>query len=769
MTRIVQIELSSRCLYHTARLAVALTIAMVVWLLEFNHAIAQNDTKGKNLVSPAKIAELLTLAGSDQPEEAKSGQALQNLKKFGLAEHVVPLLSERALDLESIRRQQAAARVLQRGGYTETIDVLGHCLSVNRYTPGDQETEVAYWQLKRELVKTIYELAGSQCPAADADSNAVLDEIIPPTLRYVSALKPAKARQIGLPKDDPRSDVQIQLHVDKQEWLLGEPVLLHYEVRNLGSEQAEVSFGGDSRTWPARSLRFKVLAIDEAGNVVDDPYPSRMSHGGGGGGSKLQPEDNHWEPIPLWRSCAILRPGVYTIRVYHDLGWDGNNYFSKIESTHPPLIPHFAPVIETTLNFREPTPDEARGVVDRVLNMPRHPNRSLGEHAKPYGDMTALTHPVYLPILRERINQGNHFCVTAIGAMPFPKATETLIQLTSHNEQEVRHLALEQLVNRLPNASSLHKNRRWLAKHSWRDGLQQSAMALGWKLLDRPDDVTRGDIIRRRGAKILAACGETADTARYLEVFNEMIASGDKTGALNELLKAEFMLLERRAISPTPAHLPAEGLMMLKAMNRDETFRPNGWEEAVDSLLKHPHAFVQHNVLATMPHFVADRFQKQLIDMLNSPRRSQACRQLGNLGIPEAAEPLLDLLRTDTNSLVINVSYRAAAKCGVTLDRLTEICIDRMDEPDRQQTFFTLLLNVLDRKVGGWSASHVDWSVARDLKPRWQKLLDSNREGIKAGERLEVGKPPVTHELFPRGFRLSLDDGSKWPDWSEIE
>ncbi len=727
-----------------------------------------------------KITELVTLAGGDLPGDPKSVQALQDLKDLGLEEHVVPQLSERALDLESIRRQQAAARVLQRGGYPETIDVLGHCLSVNRYTPGGQETKAAYWQLKRELLKAIYELAERPCPVADTDSGAALDEIIPPTLRYVSSLKSAKARQISLPKDDPRSDVQIRLHVDKQVWLLGEPVLLHYEAKNLGSEQVNVSFGGDSRTWPARSLRFKIIAIDEAGNVIDDPCPSRHCHGGFGGGAKIEPGQSHWEPIPLWRSCSILRPGVYTIRVYHDLGWDGNNYFSRIESTHLPLIPHFAPVVETTLTFREPTPEEAREVVEHVLSMPRHPDRASGERAKPYGDMTTITHPVYLPILREYVDQGNHHCITAIGAMPFPEATEALLELTSHDEQEVRQLALEQLINRLPNADRWFKNRRWLAKQSWSDELKKSAMTLGWKLLERPDDVARREIIRSKGTKILAACGETADTTRYLEVFNEIIASGDKSGVHSELLKANFLLHDREAISPTPAYLPAEGLMMLKAMKQDVTFRPDGWEEVIDSLLKHSNFFVQNNALLTLPHFMADRFQEQIIAMLSSRSRAvrlAACSQAGYLRIPTATEPLLDLLRTDTDFFVIGASYHAAAKCGVTLDRLTEICIERMDEPNqkntsfpngRRYTFFRLLIKVLDYQ-GGSSASHVDWSVARKLKPRWQELLKSNRERIKAGERLEIGKPPVTHELFPRGFQVGLKGGGSWPDWSKIE
>jgi len=98
------------------------------------------STKAKRSVADEGKVKLLMLAGNDQPGNAKSAQALQDLKELGLAKHVVPLLSERATDLESIRRQLAAARVLQRGGYSEAIAVFGHCLSLNRYTPLAIET-----------------------------------------------------------------------------------------------------------------------------------------------------------------------------------------------------------------------------------------------------------------------------------------------------------------------------------------------------------------------------------------------------------------------------------------------------------------------------------------------------------------------------------------------------------------------------------------------------------------------------------------------------
>jgi len=238
-------------------------------------------------LSEDTVAQLIHTAASGNSPTPESQQAIKQLKRLGLAKHIFPLLKDRAIDQESIDRQQAATRVLQRCGYSQSLDALGHCLSGNRWSPYGKEWEANHWQLKREWITAIYQMSERTGPIDDTSSNEAIDAAIPPTLRYLSARKPANARQVALPAEDPRNNVEVRLHVDKKEWLLGEPVLLHYEAKNLGDEPVLVSFGGDSRTWPSRSLRFKVIVIDEAGNLVDDPNPSRDCHGGLVGGSNL--------------------------------------------------------------------------------------------------------------------------------------------------------------------------------------------------------------------------------------------------------------------------------------------------------------------------------------------------------------------------------------------------------------------------------------------------------------------------------------------------
>ena len=100
--------------------------------------------------------------------------------------------------------------------------------------------------------------------------------------------------------NDPRRGARVELVLDKQEYFLGENILLHYGVSNQGMELFRVNAGGDYRGAP-RHLRFKVVATDAEGKLVEDPYPSIMYRGGLSSGKTLQPGETWWQSLPLMR------------------------------------------------------------------------------------------------------------------------------------------------------------------------------------------------------------------------------------------------------------------------------------------------------------------------------------------------------------------------------------------------------------------------------------------------------------------------------------
>jgi hypothetical protein len=113
--------------------------------------------------------------------------------------------------------------------------------------------------------------------------------------------------------------VEIKLAADKETFLLGENILLHYEVKNTGDTPIMVELGGDYRGAP-RHTRFHVIATDEAGKVIEDPTPDPQHHGGFGGGGIIKPGETLFESVPIMRYRLFDKPGKYTIRIAHDLG-----------------------------------------------------------------------------------------------------------------------------------------------------------------------------------------------------------------------------------------------------------------------------------------------------------------------------------------------------------------------------------------------------------------------------------------------------------------
>lgn len=720
------------------------------------------------------VVKLILTAGGDG-EGQEAAAALHTLKELGLAEQVVPVLAGRDSDAEMIAVQRAAVRVLQQSQFLDALDALGRLIATPRYSWPDDATRIGWESLRREAMDAIYALAGRQSPVHEGMPEADVDELVAPALRMVSVLKPATARQTNLPADDPRRGLRVRLRVDKGEWLLGESVMIHYEVVNEGDRPAKIDMGGDHRTSPQRHLRFKVVAFDERGVVVEDPYPERWCFGGMGGPRELKPGASFWEGIPLWRHCAIVRPGTYTIRVYHDLGWDGEP-FASIEATHPPLMPHLAPVVETKISFREPTPDEARDVLTAILNSPPTDGRMWGERAESFGEVTSIRSLVYVPLIRERVHLGEESAMDALGTMPFAEATQELVELAQQGSPSSRQRAMQLLLQRLPNGPVQQRTRRWLARKAWRDEFRSGPMELAWELL-RKDE--RESIIM--GADIVAAIGSAEDLPRMIKFADRVLIKyhDDEdeqakyprpANASGRVIGAASQLLARGGRPPAKATSAATGLIMLFAIGRDEKFRPDDWVRQVQELARHPIPHVRATVLERLPPSEASAFGDTIVEALEDaylPVKVAACNQAGKLKLPAAAAPLMKLLKKENDQWLINAAYEAALACGAPRDRVMEICIERLSDSEQGATFVRRLILVLDTN-GGSSESQVDWSVAPRLQREWRKLLEAERERIAAGEKLSADEPPVTPALFPRGFTITRVDGSSWPDWEKI-
>jgi hypothetical protein len=186
---------------------------------------------------------------------------------------------------------------------------------------------------------------------------------------------------------------KVTLETDRQEYFLGENVLVHFVLENTGAQPFEVDFGGDYRG-ASRSLRFKVTATDEAGNVAEDPDPNPICFGGLISSRPLKPGEKFIQSLPLMRYRRLVQPGRYTITVKHDFGWKEEGQRKR-------------PVGMTTITLRMPDAAQAENLVAKMEKLPENPNSMWGKKTEEYADFGCLCQPVYLEPLMRQVRAGN--------------------------------------------------------------------------------------------------------------------------------------------------------------------------------------------------------------------------------------------------------------------------------------------------------------------------------------------------------------------------
>src|SRR5207302_4235877 len=103
--------------------------------------------------------------------------------------------------------------------------------------------------------------------------------------------------------------LKLSLVLDKENYFLGENVLIHLCVENTSPEPFKIDLGGDYRG-ATRHTRFKVLATDEQGKAVPDPDPFPMEMGGLGYSKEIKQGDKHFESLQLPRYRRFAKAGV---------------------------------------------------------------------------------------------------------------------------------------------------------------------------------------------------------------------------------------------------------------------------------------------------------------------------------------------------------------------------------------------------------------------------------------------------------------------------
>lgn len=590
-----------------------------------------------------------------------------------------------------------------------------------------------------------------------------------------------KQKEVPDHKDPPenRAGAVVSLEFDKPEYFLGENVLLHWRIQNKGDKPFRISMGGYGRTPDAnRAIRFKVELIDADGKPCPDPYPNPMNMGGWGSDPTLQPGGEYWDHLHLMRYREVTKPGTYTVKVYHDLGWGmrtSRGFEEGKDSSAIPPEPRNAPVATATVRFLMPDARQARQLVETMMKAPEYGGDTWGKKATGKSvDFALLRYPVYLPLALEVMNGKQRD--EALGAMAFPEATAVLLD---GMKQGLGGSASMLLLRRMPADFRGYQSRQsYLAERSWTDEHKKKMVAPAWKQLssdDRSQVITAGQMIQSLGTK--------DDLTRLIKVMDHHF---DKYKNDNEeqrpyprpatvcgtLEVACRSLLKAGATPPATVDTPGSAVAWLVALNVNEKFRPEGWRETARKLLKHNIPFVQDVALRNHPLTLDEPTAEIVTELLNNdylPVQAAACILAWKSKTKACGPTLKKLMQTTSDKWIMSNAFLAAETCGVPNDERLEICVDRMQPHNKDWNMWLIgqLVSGSIKTNGHGAHALEDWtSTLATLQPAWREFIAAHRVLLRKGVRFPPSSPPLSQEMFPKHFHMYPSGQRRpWPEW----
>lgn len=573
---------------------------------------------------------------------------------------------------------------------------------------------------------------------------------------------------------------RISIEPLKRRFLLGENLLVHFTVKNVGEAPFTISHGGDYRG-ASRHLRFKVIATDASGRQQADPVPTGYCLGGLSGNQELAPGEAFHQTLQLTRYARFEKAGTYRIRIAHDLGWSPGGEDNDITDDDPRWA-------ETVIELVMPNAKQAEQVVQAMAALPLDPNRMAGEKTIAFADFSCLSSPVYLPILEKRAlaGEGSVAEIAGIGGIPTPEATTTLIRLVKSCSPECATAARgalfyrlpdPQLAGKLPPRNVFHNDhipqRQEMTRRAWRPEHAAAVREMVPALL-ASDDIQQV----RAGAFVLEALGDRTDVPALTKALDRAIAATldlplethvypRPRGSCQELLRATSMLIDRGATASSAPSSPGEIVFYVLTHNRSGVTRPPDYGQRAAGWLDHDIPYIHELVLLrTTPPYPAELLDRLPTALASTDveARIAACRVAGRSREARFRDDILTVLRSARDRNLINVATNVAHDLEIPRDQRARVYVERLGDPEVAFHFWRPLRGMfMARSPGSGGSTTLDLAAAQTLQAAWRRFLRDHGKQLAPDRRFDVPSPEITADLFPPGYRLRLEDGTEFP------
>jgi HEAT repeats len=560
--------------------------------------------------------------------------------------------------------------------------------------------------------------------------------------------------------------LQCELEVPSGQVMLGAGWLVHYVAHIRGPVPFSISFGGDYQA--PRPIRTWLEADDPDGRLAVDPLAGSevMCMGGMGGEPTLAPGTEHVVSINARLYVDLDRPGRWTIRVFHDLGYG------------PPRGDDDPRWTTATVDLVMPDAAQAKLVLAEHRSRMAENGGVAGKRQEPWPDFAAMAFPIYLPLLASEVAAGSRYAIEGIAAIPSAEAADELLRIaervppsplaaelrekSSQGSVPLPHpqaTALLALAARLP----AMPGRKWENNPS--PGMVMTMTRERIERLRRlalASTTTAEASLQSAASYALVRCISPEQREGLVSALDYAAAHGDPS-------TVGTLLLAWRAL-PQVEIPAADGdgiaLIWLDQIQHDTRTRPEGWQDRLAHLLSSPRARVRELAIGCIPEQDPERWAPLLLPLLKDPDPSVRWNAVTHAGrckhmsLLPALRQAMDDQMTNTFAAA-SIAAIAGREAGVNawIDQIESGTIPYAADLGLQSAWYALTGANL---FGG--PKHGDLSAAqrKDLAVKLRRFVSAHREAIARGP---IGPPDATwpSDLLPEDWHMQLGDNMIWP------
>lgn len=465
---------------------------------------------------------------------------------------------------------------------------------------------------------------------------------------------------------------------DKKVYSIGEPISVHFALKNNGADEFHFQEGGDYRG-ASRHLRYLFTAESDQGVKATDPKPNQMCLGGlGRVNPHVEPGGVYAVDIPLLAYLKFAGPGKYVVKCYQAMGFG-----APAEAVKDAGYGSYSYGGSFEIDLKPVTPQEAADAIKAFLAKPDRDERKRV--------FFELYHPCYLnplvELLKTETDSDKCDClVTGIGSIMTVESTRCLIALVHDDRLLVRTAVLRCLSWRLPDPRDTGKAKPDgpFQLYSGKDRLQD--VKASWSESLRPDLLQQLKLGLKSShldevgscAYCLGALGET-NTVELLAAAADRVAPGIPVSEDNDKSAAQ--------IASAACVLAQLGSEPCKADKSSSPGRLAVWA----------------NMIRTKPEYRTGDWQDLLLHMMDldcATTRMAAVRWLPKEFAKYDKIPWKKLFMEKDTQIWWHAIQDAKAAFPSGLKAITQECLKETSDSNKRRDFEELLKEIDARPPG---------------------------------------------------------------------